>query len=37
MIQFMKNLSMAGAMLLIIGNGAGTMSVDSKLRSRRGS
>ena len=36
MIHFMKNLSMAGAMLLIIGNGAGTMSVDSKLRSRRG-
>ncbi len=36
MIQFMKNLSMAGAMLLIIGNGAGTMSVDSRLRSRKG-
>ncbi len=36
MIQFMKNLSMAGAMLLIVGNGAGTMSVDSRLRGRRG-
>ncbi len=36
MIQFMKNLSMAGAMLLIIGNGAGTMSVDSRLLSRKG-
>ena len=36
MIQFMKNLSMAGAMLLIVGNGAGTMSVDSRLRSRKG-
>ncbi len=35
-IQFMKNLSMAGAMLLIVGNGAGTMSLDSRLRSRKG-
>ena len=29
MIQFMKNLSMAGAMLLVAVNGAGPMSVDS--------
>ena len=34
-IHFMKNLSMMGAMLLIIGNGAGTMSLDSRLRSRK--
>ena len=34
-IQFMKNLSMMGAMLIIIGNGAGTMSLDSRLRSRK--
>jgi putative oxidoreductase len=29
-IQFMKNLSMAGAMLFIIGNGSGLMSLDRK-------
>jgi putative oxidoreductase len=31
MIQFMKNLSMMGAMLFIMANGAGPMSVDSLL------
>ena len=30
MIQFMKNLSMMGAMLFIIANGAGSMSLDAK-------
>lgn len=34
MIQFMKNLSMMGAMLFIAANGSGPMSVDSWLRSR---
>jgi putative oxidoreductase len=29
MIQFMKNLSMMGAMLFLIANGAGPMSVDA--------
>ena len=32
MIHFMKNLSMMGAMLFIIANGAGPMSVDSLLQ-----
>jgi putative oxidoreductase len=31
MIQFMKNLSMMGAMLFLIANGAGPMSVDAWL------
>jgi len=30
MIQFMKNLSMMGAMVLIIANGVGPMAVDSR-------
>ena len=30
MIQFMKNLALMGAMLLVIVNGAGPMSVDSR-------
>ena len=30
MIQFMKNLSMMGAMLFIIANGSGPMSLDKK-------
>src|SRR5579863_5204311 len=34
MIQFMKNLSMMGAMLFITANGSGPMSVDSLLRKR---
>jgi putative oxidoreductase len=34
MIQFMKNLSMMGAMVFIIGNGAGPMSVDALLAKR---
>jgi putative oxidoreductase len=33
-IQFMKNLSMAGAMLFIMGNGAGPCSVDSFLKKK---
>ena len=33
-IQFMKNLSMAGAMLFIMANGAGPMSVDAWLAKR---
>lgn len=32
MIQFMKNLSMAGAMLFIIGNGPGLGSIDARRR-----
>jgi putative oxidoreductase len=31
MIQFMKNLSMMGAMLFVVANGAGPLSVDSWL------
>ena len=31
MISFMKNLALMGAMLFIIANGAGSMSVDAKL------
>jgi putative oxidoreductase len=31
MIQFMKNLSMMGAMLMIMANGSGPMSVDARL------
>jgi putative oxidoreductase len=34
MIQFMKNLSIMGAMLFLVANGAGTMSVDSWLHTR---
>ena len=34
MIQFMKNLSMMGAMIFIVANGAGPMSLDSWLQSR---
>ena len=34
MIHFMKNLSMMGAMLFIMANGSGPMSVDSLLRKR---
>ena len=34
MIQFMKNLSMMGAMLFIVANGSGPMSVDSWLHKR---
>lgn len=34
MIQFMKNLSMMGAMLFITANGSGPMSVDSVLATR---
>ena len=34
MIQFMKNLSMIGAMLFVMANGAGPMSVDSVLEKR---
>ena len=35
MIQFMKNLSMMGAMLFIIANGSGPMSLDAKLAKRQ--
>ena len=34
MIQFMKNLSMMGAMLFIVANGSGPMSLDSWLHKR---
>jgi putative oxidoreductase len=34
MIQFMKNLSMMGAMLFILANGSGPMSLDSWLHKR---
>lgn len=34
-IQFLKNLSMAGAMLFIIANGAGAWSVDARRAARR--
>src|SRR5258708_22699724 len=34
MIQFMKNLSMMGAMLFVMGNGSRPMSVDSLLHKR---
>jgi putative oxidoreductase len=34
MIQFMKNLSIMGAMLFIIANGSGPMSLDSLLEKR---
>ena len=34
MIQFMKNLSMMGAMLFIVANGSGPMSLDSWLDKR---
>ena len=30
MIQFMKNLGLMGAMLLVIANGTGPMSIDSR-------
>ena len=35
MIQFMKNLSMMGAMLFIVANGSGPMSLDSRLTKRQ--
>ncbi len=35
MIQFLKNLSMAGAMLLVIANGSGPMSLDNKFVSKK--
>jgi putative oxidoreductase len=34
MIQFMKNLSMIGAMLFIVANGSGPMSLDRVLAKR---
>jgi putative oxidoreductase len=34
MIQFMKNLSMMGAMLFVMANGSGPMSLDSWLKKR---
>ncbi len=34
MIQFMKNLSMMGAMLFIMGNGSGLLSLDNYLAKR---
>jgi putative oxidoreductase len=34
MIQFMKNLGLFGAMLFVMGNGAGAWSVDGWLKSR---
>ena len=34
MIQFMKNLSIMGAMLFIMANGSGPMSLDSRWRKR---
>src|SRR5271166_6195602 len=34
MIQFMKNLSMMGAMLFVIANGSGPMSLDALLSKR---
>ena len=35
MIQFMKNASMMGAMLLIIAHGPGLMSLDGRMTARR--
>jgi uncharacterized membrane protein YphA (DoxX/SURF4 family) len=35
MIHFMKNLSMFGAMLFIMGNGSGAWSLDEVLARRR--
>jgi putative oxidoreductase len=35
MVQFMKNLSMTGAMLFIMANGPGPMSLDSWLAKRK--
>jgi len=35
LIAFMKNVSLMGAMLFIIGNGAGPMSLDSRRAARR--
>jgi putative oxidoreductase len=35
MIQFMKNLSMAGAMVFIIANGSGPMSLDKWLAAKK--
>lgn len=37
MISFMKNLALMGAMLLVIANGSGPMSLDEKLAARTGS
>lgn len=36
MIMFMKNLTMAGGLLMVVGYGAGALSVDAKLGERRG-
>ena len=35
MIQFMKNLSLVGAMLMVIANGSGPMSLDNVVFARR--
>jgi len=35
MIQFMKNLSLMGAMLMVIANGSGPMSLDNVVFARR--
>lgn len=35
MVQFMKNLSMAGAMVFIMANGSGPMSLDRVLASKK--
>lgn len=35
MIQFMKNLSLMGTMVFLMANGAGRMSLDSRLAARR--
>ena len=37
MIQFMKNLSLMGAMLFLMANGAGAMSLDARLATRASS
>jgi putative oxidoreductase len=34
MIQFMKNLSLMGAMLFVIANGSGSLSLDEKLKAQ---
>jgi len=36
MIMFMKNLTMAGGLLMVVAYGAGALSVDAKLGERRG-
>ena len=35
MIQFMKNLSLMGAMLMVIANGSGPLSLDNVVFARR--